>query len=66
LDISIDGSGTSGSCSVFSGVFTPEEDDGIADKELEDSTAVDVQTHLDAFLNMSLRNASFIHDSFLW
>jgi len=51
---------------VFYGVFTPEEDDGIADKELEDSTTVDVQTLLDAFLNVSQRTASFIHDSFFW
>jgi hypothetical protein len=51
---------------VFSGVFTPEEDDGIADKELEDSTTVDVQTLLNAFLNMPLRTASFVHDSFFW
>jgi hypothetical protein len=47
-----DGSGTSGSCSVFSGVFMPKEDDGIADKELGDSTTVGVQTLLGAFVNL--------------
>ena len=51
---------------MFSGVFTAEEDDGIADKELGDSITVDVQSLLGAFWNMSLRSASFIHDLFFW
>jgi hypothetical protein len=52
-----DGSGTLGPSSMFSGVFMPKEDDGIADKVLGDSTTVHVQTPLGAFVNMSWRSA---------
>jgi antirestriction protein ArdC len=42
------------------GVFTAEEVDGIADKVSENTITVAVGTHLEAFLNMSLRSASNI------
>jgi hypothetical protein len=48
---------------VLSGVFTAEEVDGVGDKGLGDTTTVDVQTHLEAFLNMSLRSACFIDEA---
>jgi hypothetical protein len=51
---------------VFSGVFIPEEVDGVADKKSGDTTMVDMQTLLKAFLNMSPRSACFIHEVFLF
>ena len=44
------GSELSGSCSVFSGVFLAEEVDGVGDKGSGDTTMVDLQTPLEAFL----------------
>jgi len=44
---------------VFSGVFRAEEDDEVGDRRSGDSTMVDVQTLLEAFLNMPLISASF-------
>jgi hypothetical protein len=43
---------------VFSGVYTAE-DDGVGD-----TTMVDVQIFLEAFLSMSLRYGSFIDEAF--
>jgi hypothetical protein len=42
---------------VFSGVFKAEEVNGIGDTGSGDTTMVDVQTLLEAFVNMSLRSA---------
>jgi hypothetical protein len=50
-------SGLSGSSHVFSGVFIAEEVDGVGDKESGDTTAVHVQTLLEAFLNMFQRSS---------
>jgi hypothetical protein len=50
---------------VFAGVFIAEVD-GVADKESGDTTTVDVQTLLEAFLNMSLMSSCFTGESFLW
>jgi len=58
------GSGLPGSCSVFSGVFITEEVDGVGNKGSGDNTVVDLQTGLEAFLNMSLKSACFIDDAF--
>jgi hypothetical protein len=48
---------------VFSGVFIIEEVDGIGDKWSGDTTMVEVQTLLEAFLNMSVRSARFIDET---
>jgi hypothetical protein len=39
---------------VFSAVFITELVDRVGDKESRDNTTVDAQTHLEAFVNMSL------------
>ena len=44
---------------MFSGVFIAEEVEGVGDKDSEDTTIIDIQTLLEAFLNMSLRSACF-------
>jgi hypothetical protein len=44
---------SSGFSSVFSGVFLAEEVDGVGDKGLGDTTTLDAQTLLEAFLTMS-------------
>ena len=49
---------------MFFGVVT-EEGDGVGDNRPGDSTVVDVQTLLEAFLNMSLRSTYF-DESFSW
>ena len=54
ISLSFAGLGLSRSSSVFSGVLTAEEVDGVGDKWSGDTTVVDVQTLLEAFLNMSL------------
>jgi hypothetical protein len=46
---------------VFSG-----EEVGVGDKGSGNTTMVDVQTLLEAFLNMSLRSDSFIDEAFFW
>jgi hypothetical protein len=51
---------------VFSGFFIGEESDGLVDKGSECVTVVDIQTLLEAFLNMPLRSACFIDEGFLW
>jgi hypothetical protein len=40
---------------VFSGVFIAEEDDELGYKRSENTTVVDVHTHLEAFMNINLR-----------
>jgi hypothetical protein len=57
---------SSRSSSVFSVVFIAEDVDGVGDKGSGDTTVVNVETLLDAFLNMSLRSACFIDEAFLW
>jgi len=54
------GSGSSGSPSVFSGVFVAENFDGTGDKGSGDTKATDVQTFLEAIFKMSLRSACLI------
>jgi len=49
---------------VFSAVFITELVDGVGDKESSDNTTEDVQTHLEAFVNMSLRSACFNDEAF--
>jgi len=49
---------------VFSAVLITELVDGVGDKGSRDNTTVDVQTHLEAFVNISLRSASFIDEAF--
>jgi len=49
---------------VLSGAFTAEEDDEVGDKGSGDTTMVDVQTLLEASLNMSLRYDCFIDEVF--
>jgi len=45
---------------VFSGVFIAEDVDGVGDNRTGDNTAIDVQTHLNGFLNVSLKSACFL------
>lgn len=49
---------------MFSGVFVAEEVDEVGKKWSGDTTVFDVQTVLEAFLNMSLKSAYFIDDAF--
>jgi hypothetical protein len=58
------GSSSSGSTSVFSGVFTGEEVYGVANKGSTHTTIVAVQTLLETFLNTSLKSACFINEAF--
>ena len=51
---------------MCSGVFTAKKVDGVGDKGSVETTMVDVQTLLEAFLNLSQRSASFIDEAFLW
>ena len=53
------GSGSLVSSSVFTGVFIADEITRVRDKESGDTTMVDGQNFLEAFLNMSLRSACF-------
>jgi hypothetical protein len=50
---------------VFSGVFIADKVDGVGDKGSGDNT-VDVHTHLEVFLNISLRSAFLIGEAFFW
>jgi hypothetical protein len=54
------GLGTFGSSSVFSGVFVAEV------KGSGDTTMVDVQALLEAYLNVFLRYASFFDEVYFW
>lgn len=49
---------------MWSGVFIAEGVDGVGDMGSGDTT-VDVQTHLEVFLNMSVRSACFSDSFFL-
>jgi hypothetical protein len=49
---------------VFYGVFLAEQVDVVGDRGSEDTTAVDVQTLAEAFLNMSLRSTCFTNEHF--
>ena len=49
---------------MFSGVFVVEDIDGVGDKRSGDTTAIDVDTHLEGFLNVSLKSASFTDEAF--
>jgi hypothetical protein len=52
------------SSSVFSEVCIAEEVDGVGEKVSGDTTVVDIQTLLEAFLNMSLRYACYSDETF--
>ena len=58
------GSGSSGSSSLFSGVYVAEEVDGVGNKESINIPKVHAQTLLEVFFNMSLRSACFIVGAF--
>ena len=60
------GLGLSGSSSMFSGALTAEEVDGVVDKWSGDTTVIDVQALLEAFLNMSLWFACLIDEEIFW
>jgi hypothetical protein len=47
-------------------IFIAEVVYGVGDSKSGDTTTVDVQTLLEAFLNMSLRHAYFIDEAFFW
>ena len=51
---------------MFSGVFIVEVDVGVGDKGSGDTAAIDLQTLLEDFLNMSLRSAYFSVEDFFW
>jgi len=51
---------------MFSGVFIAEEVDGVGDKGSGDTTMVDLQMILEAFLKMFLRSACFIDEASFW
>jgi hypothetical protein len=51
---------------VFSGVFIAEEVDGVGGKGSGDTTVVEVQALLEVFLNVSLRSACFVDETFFW
>jgi hypothetical protein len=48
---------------MFSGVFIAEEVDGVGDSGSGDTTMVDVQTLLEAFLHMSLISDNFTDEN---
>jgi hypothetical protein len=58
--------GHQGPLLCFFGVFIAEEVDGVGDKGSRDTTMVDVQTFLEASLNMSLRSVCFIDEGLFW
>lgn len=51
---------------MCSGVFIAEKFDGVGCKGSGETTMVDVQTVLEAFLNLSQRSANFIDEAFFW
>jgi hypothetical protein len=51
---------------VCSGVFIAEEVDGVGYKGSGETTMVDVQALLEAFLNLSQIFASFVDEAFFW
>jgi hypothetical protein len=50
----------------FSKVFIAEEVNGVRDKGPGDTTMVDADALLKAFLDISLRAAHFIDKAFIW
>jgi hypothetical protein len=51
---------------VFSGVFITDAVDGVGDQEAGYTTTVDIETILEAFLEMSPRSACSIDEASLW
>jgi len=51
---------------MFSVIFIAAEVDGVGNKGSRDTKTVDVQTHLEAFLNMSIRSTCFIDKAFFY
>jgi hypothetical protein len=51
---------------VFCEIFIAEEVDGVGDNRSGDTTTVDAQTLLEAFLNTSLRSACITDEAFFW
>ena len=51
---------------MFPGAFRAEEVDAVGNKGPRDTKMVDVQTHLEAFLNMSLKSACFTDNPFFF
>jgi len=51
---------------VFSGVFTGEEVDKAGDQRSDDTTTVNVQTLLEAFLKTSLISACHTVEALCW
>lgn len=49
---------------MFSGIFIAKKVDGVGDMGSGDTTTVEVQTLLGAFLNLSLRYANFTDEFF--
>jgi len=47
------------SSSAFFGVFIAEDVDGVGDKRSGDTTEIEVEIHLEGFLNVSLKSACF-------
>lgn len=58
--------GAQESSSVFPGVITAQEVDGVGGKGPGGTTTVDVQTLLKAFSNMSQRSACFVDEALFW
>lgn len=54
----------SGSYSMFPGVLIAEEVDRVGDKRSGDTTIVDLQIFMKAFLNMSIVSACFFDEAF--
>ena len=46
------------------GLFTAEKVDGLGDRGQGNTTLVDVQTLLEAFLDVSLRYACYVNEAF--
>ena len=51
---------------MFSGVFVAEEVDGVGDKGSGDTALVDIETLLEASLDISLVSACFIDETFFF
>ena len=51
---------------MFSGAIFGEEISGVGNRVSADNTVVDMQLLLEASLNMAVRSACFIDESFFW
>jgi len=60
------GSRSSKSSSVFCGIYVAKVVDAVENKGLGNTTPVDLQTLLEAFLNVSLRSACFSDEVFFF